>query len=1046
MHDLAAIARSLLLLGWLVLLGWGGPARAAPRLPVDYSIRRWVSSEQLPLSTVEAMAQTRDGFIWFAMNGGLGRFDGQALEVFNAANTPELPVPVITAVLEDRDGSLWVGSAGGGLVRRRDGRFERFGAGQGLLNEQVKALNLGPDGRLWIGTDGGGVFVREPDGTFRQWGQREGLEDPFVIGLKTDRSGQLVVLTFRLGPFVLRGERFVRLSLEPVPPDGRDLSLTQTGGGRIWLGTSGGVYFFDGTNFVHWAEASKLPGVTPLMAWETSTNEVWLGTDRSLVHWQAGAWATYPTGGAVSPRMANAFLADHEGSVWLSSEGGGLLQLRPTPMVTLGVPEGLSGNEVTSVLVARDGALWVGTTQGLTREDARGRRQFGPADGLADACVFSLQEDSEGKVWVSTRRGGIGRWDGNRFVRMPGSGRRNAEVVWCLHRGRGDTMWAGTSRGLIEYRGGQFVRAIDGDDGLSNNDVRCVLEQEDGTLWVGTSYGLNRITPDGVQTYAVTGAKEPIEVVVTLHLDADGALWLGTMARGLFRFHAGKFHRFSTDDGLPDNAIHAIVEDSEGRLWLASGSGLAVVARRELVARTMRPEFPLNIRTFRRADGLRSEEFTGTIQPTVARSADGRLWFATGDGLASVAPGRLERRRGAPRVSLERVAVEGPEPVTGLLGRGNSAGHHRLPPTSEFGHAPAPAGRRRAVFASQGLAEIQIPPQQERLDFQFVCPSFVAPQAVDYRFRLGGFDRDWVEAGSRRAAYYTRVPPGRYHFEVEARDETGTWSRPGAALGIVVEPAWWQRLPVRLVGAGLVLGSGVLFYQVRMRKLRRQREASAEFSRQLIRSQDQERARIAGELHDGLGQELQLIRNRAEIALRHGTTAAELDRQLSSISETAARAIQGVRALSRGLRPPELDQLGLTEALRWLGRNCAESAPQRIEYRVDDMDDALSTDQEVDFYRVAQEALNNAVKHSGATEITFEVQWVESGVQLSVFDNGRGFDVEDTESRPRAGSGLRNMQARAALLRGSLELHGEPGVGTRLTLLVPVPDKCPAKP
>jgi signal transduction histidine kinase len=463
--------------------------------------------------------------------------------------------------------------------------------------------------------------------------------------------------------------------------------------------------------------------------------------------------------------------------------------------------------------------------------------------------------------------------------------------------------------------------------------------------------------------------------------------------------------------------------------------------RKELAARALRPELPLNLRIFRRADGLRSEEFTATLQPTAARAADGRMWFATGNGLVTAAPKSAPSSRRPPLVNLERVAVEGASAVRQLTGLRGDRRLNALPPAAELGHIPAPAGQRRAVFAPHGFELLHVPPQQERLDFQFVSPSFVAPLAVTYRYRLSGFDREWVEAGGRRAAYYTQVPPGRYRFEVEARNDVGVWSQPAAALNLIVESAWWEQLPVR-GGVGVTfLGAGVVFYQVRVRKLRRQREQSAQFSRQLIRSQEQERARIAGELHDGLGQELQLIRNHAEIALRQASPDPDVARQLTSISETAARAIEGVRALSRGLRPPELDQLGLTQALRWLGKNQAESIEQKLDFRVEELDGALSSELEVDFYRVAQEALNNAVKHSGASEITFEALWTEAGLQLSVFDNGRGFNREEVEANPRSGSGLKNMQARSALLRGTLEWHSEPGVGTRLTLLVPVPDK-----
>jgi signal transduction histidine kinase len=343
------------------------------------------------------------------------------------------------------------------------------------------------------------------------------------------------------------------------------------------------------------------------------------------------------------------------------------------------------------------------------------------------------------------------------------------------------------------------------------------------------------------------------------------------------------------------------------------------------------------------------------------------------------------------------------------------------------------------------MAEAEVPPGQDRLEFQFTVLSFVAPEHVRRRHRLVGYDRGWIEGAAGRAAYYTRVPPGRYRFEVEAANEDGAEGR--AVLAVVVWPAWHERPLLRALGFLLATAAVAALYLRRVRALQRARAESAEFSRRLIRSQDDERARLAGELHDGLGQELQLIRNRAELALRRHDPAPPLASELREISGTAARAIQGVRALARGLRPPELDQLGLTEALRWLARELAAVFAGRLESRVDDVGGLLPRAAEVDFYRIAQEALNNAVKHAVATEITLEVLRGPGVVQLAVFDNGRGLPAPALgAAEPAAGSGLRIMRERAALLGGELAFATSPGVGTRLTLTVPAPNITVAPP
>ena len=1006
--------------------------QAAPQLPANYSLRRWVATPDLNFSAVEGITQSRDGFLWLAMNHGLGRFDGKNLEVFHPGNTPEFPTGFVTSVLQARDDSLWVGTAGGGLVHFRQGIFTNYSDKEGLTNGQLKSLALDQQDRLWIATDGGGIFVRHPDGSFQSFGTAEGLPLLHTSAVLLDEQDRPVVLVKRESAWRLEGGRFVPLTIQPAPPKEAWLVITRGFDGHIWLGGNHGVYRLDGTVFQPWTPAQELTGPKPLAAWQVATNEVWLGTDQGMIHWKDGNWANYPTRSAISARTIGGFSVDLERSVWFSTEGGGLIQLRPTPLLTWGVDEGLSGNEVTSVLTARDGSLWVGTSQGLHRIDYSGNRQFTAADGLPDNFVYSLQQDDAGTIWLSTRRGGLARWDGERFrpVLIEDSKDR---VIWCLAPGAQGSIWAGTTDGAFQIRDGEVIRTVR--EGLSNNDVRSIWDDGSGTVWIGTSFGLNRLDERGLTSFTTMGDLPQLDVAIALHRDRREDLWIGTMSRGLFRLRNGNFSHLSVSNGLPNATINSIIEDQDGDLWIGTGRGLLRLKPEERDAAMSGEKItPL---VLGRSDGLRNEEFNGTIQPTAARDSTGRLWFATAEGLASLHPRNLPQNNRKPPVRIEQLALEGSKKLEALMARDSQSGTDlRLLPTRELGSAPAPAGQRRTVFSPEGAKTVLIPPGLERLDFQFVCPTFIAPQGLEFRYFLEGFDNWWVEAGKRHAAYYTRVPPGRYTLHVQARNEDGVVSEPGASLEVIVTPFWWQRTEVRILGPVLVLGCIGLVYRIRVRQLQRESDLAEEFSRQLLRSQELERARLAGELHDGLGQELQLIRNRAELALRRHTPPPDLAKELDSISLTASRAIHGVRALSRGLRPPELDQLGLTQALRWLGQNVAEAYGGTIETRIDTVDKLLPQPAEVDFYRIAQEALTNSLKHSGATEITYEVDRQGDRIQLSVFDNGRG--LKRDQASEAAGSGMKTMRERAAMMHGELEVRSEPGKGTRLTLKVPV--------
>jgi len=976
------------------------------------------------------------------MNSGLGRFDGAQFHVFDPRNTPALPVSFITSLAEAPDGALWIGSSGGGITRYLGGTFERFGATNGLPNEQIKALHISRDGRLWIGTDGGGVVCRDPvTGSFRQYGADDGLEEPFAYGITEDAAGQLLVATFRQGPWRLVGDRFEKVPMEPNPSRGPGHSLTRSPDGRVWLGSAAGVYRLETNAFHRWTPATEIPGHDPVVAWELDRDNIWLGTAQGLVHWRNGQRTIYPIGGGSSGRFAAAFIRDREGSIWKRGEGTGVVQLRQPKFTTFTIREGLSEDIITSVFSSSDGAVWAGTSKGLHRLARGSFESFGKDHGLPDTFIFSITEDAQGTVWVATRLGGLATFQNGHFVPLPPEDQPSARSAWCLYATRDGSVWAGTGRGAVQYRNRRPVHRIQGEKQISNDDVRSIAEDRQGNLWFGTSYGLNRFT-DGQRTAFTTFSNiPPIEVTISLLASQDGSLWIGTMTRGLFRYRDGRFHHFGAAVGLPADCIQSITEDALQNLWLGTSRGIFRISLVSLNAVAEGTAAQLETTEFGSRDGLLSEECSGSIQPTVARDAQGRLWFATSEGLASVNPANIPRNQTLPITHIERVALEGPLSIHALAARSTDGSavvmDAILPTSSEFGDVPAPAALSRAVFNTSGLDTVWIPPGQDRIEFQYTGLSFVIPEAVGFMYKLENYDNDWVNAGSRRVAYYTRVPPGRYVFQVRATNEDDV-SSTASTLAVFVAPAWWQTPWVRLLSAIAAGGLIFSFFYLRLQTLQRKQRAASKLSRHLIRSQEQERSRIAAELHDGIGQELQLIRNRSELALQRLQPSQELGRELGAISSTAARAIGGVRALSRGLRPPELDQLGLTLALRWLVTNTAEATTCRIESRVDDVDGCLPHELELDFYRIAQEALNNAVKHGQATEITLETSRTASHLHLSVFDNGRGFVVPAVADSFTSGSGLKTMRERAAMLNGTLEIRSEPRVGTRISLEAPV--------
>jgi signal transduction histidine kinase len=335
---------------------------------------------------------------------------------------------------------------------------------------------------------------------------------------------------------------------------------------------------------------------------------------------------------------------------------------------------------------------------------------------------------------------------------------------------------------------------------------------------------------------------------------------------------------------------------------------------------------------------------------------------------------------------------------------------------------------------------LTVPPRTHRVEFHFTGLSLVAPERVRFRYRLDPFDSDWTEAGTRRVAYYTGIPPGNYQFRVTACNNDAVWNREGVGLGLVVLPSWWMtwwfRALMVLGVAGLVLG----WYEQRLRRLRHEHLAQESFSRRLIASQENERRRIAGELHDGLGQDLLVISSQAQLGLGQQENPPATTARLKDIAETAKQALQQARRMAHNLRPGLLDELGFTKAVRASADKAAQASGISMTIHLADVDGLLPPEFEVNLFRITQETLNNVLKHAHASAAKITLTKESSVLRLVVEDNGRGFELSRQESAPpdQRGFGLRQIAERARMMGGRVDIQSQPGHGTRLTVEVPL--------
>jgi signal transduction histidine kinase len=493
-----------------------------------------------------------------------------------------------------------------------------------------------------------------------------------------------------------------------------------------------------------------------------------------------------------------------------------------------------------------------------------------------------------------------------------------------------------------------------------------------------------------------------------LYEDTDGALWVGTYDDGLSRFRDGRFFNYRTEQGLFNNGIFQILEDRRGYFWISCNKGIYRVSRRELDDLAEGRISRINSVAFGKDDGMLNTECNGGRQPAGLVADDGRLWFPTMGGVVVVDPEAAQANPQLPPVMIEAVTLE-----------------------------------RRRVDFSQGVA---IAPGQRDLEINYTGLSLIKSEHVKFKYRMEGLDADWVDVGTRRVAYFPYLPPGSYRFRVIAANSDGVWNEEGAALDIFVATpfyrAWWF-FTLSLIG---VAGLGFSVYRYRMAQLRKEHsmkeafsqqmlESQKNFSRQLLESQEGERGRIAAELHDSLGQRLLVIKNWAALSLMLSPTDAPAREQLSEISETASLALEETRQIVYDLRPYQLDKIGLTSTLKFTVEQIAASSGIQITSEIAELDGAFGANEEITFYRIAQECLNNIVKHSAATAARVLIERDDSAIRLQVTDNGRGFVVNSIDGRKR-GFGLAGIAERARMLGGNYAIESVPGEGTTISITI----------
>ncbi|HSU61246.1 MAG TPA: two-component regulator propeller domain-containing protein [Bryobacteraceae bacterium] len=759
----------------------------------QYTRDSWSGNQGLPENSVLAIAQTPDGYLWLGTEEGLVRFDGIAFTVYNKENTPALLSNEITALMVDHDGVLWIGTHGGGVTRFLHGRFRTF-SHDGLSSNSVLTLFEDSRHNLWIGTDGGGLN-KLAGNRITAYAGLEGLPDSSVFALAEDANHQLLIGTGKgLRRWAQSGKCTPISSDSPL--DDRDIRALHRGLDQaLWVGTNGdGLYRIANGSVTHFTARNGLISNSVLALAEDSDQSIWIGYEsRGISRIHKGNVSS--TVGDPAEIETRALFQDKEGSLWAGTLGAGLKRFKNTPVTTLTKADGLSTDTTLAVMEDSRHALWVGTNNGITRIQGGKVTKFTIADGLSDNLVLTLAEDSRGTIWAGTPRG-LSRQRGSSFSAIPAIG----ESVFCSFVDHNGDLWVGGRGGLRHIDKADHITTYSKREGLSGSKVLSLFEDEQRRFWIGTDAGLDKLEETQIKHF---GGIAGHSIIWSILGKSDGILWLGTNENGLIRLdtRTGRTTQYTSKIGLPNDSVFEVLDGGDGRLWLSGNKGVYSIEKQDLlsVARGERQNVE-TVRKYGPADGMKTTECNGGFQPAGWKMHDGRLVFPTIKGLAFIST-----------ESHLKNNVPPPAVIEGIL-------------TDE-----------KAIPLADQLS---VPVGKGQLEFRFTGLSLTAPEQVRFRYRLAGFDNDWTEAGTRRVAYYTNLPPGSYRFEVIACNNDGIWSRQPATLAITLEPHFYQT-KIFLFGSILLIVAIVTgAYKRRVAVLKRRQTQLQELADQLRTARD----------------------------------------------------------------------------------------------------------------------------------------------------------------------------------------------------------------
>ena len=1020
----------------------------------------------LSQSVVECMIQDSAGFLWFGTQDGLNRYDGMKFTVYR--NDPGNPGSLchnhIRCISEDKNKDLWIGTDKG-LCRydREKDIFINFRHDpdneKSIPNDQIRSVYEDKEGTLWIGTYTGGLAkYNEAENNFSAFkfskNDDSSLSDDRVNFITEDCNSNIWIGTWGGGVNMFNREtgRFVRLKFSDDHSHRTSFNrvnyICTDRKGNLYAATNYGLFFLEnGKNkFRHFINDPHRQG-------------------------------------SISDNLVSVVFIDSRDNILIGTRENGLNIFNPeTEEFSIfkkdkDNPGAISNNSITSILEDRSGIIWIGTYgNGLNRFNRKSNRIYhffsepNNQNSLSSNLIFNICEDDEGILWIGTRDEGFNRFDREKNeytifkndVNDP-SGLTNNTINFIL-ADSDDILWIATHNGLNKFNkrskkfthyfhdpdniksiGHNVIFALEKDSkgfiwittmggGISRldpekeeflnyrhdpenrysiitNRTRCIKIENENTLWIGTDGGgIIRFDPVEEKFYNYkyyTDNKSGISsnIIMTVFIDSSGNIWAGTVGGGLNKYERDKdnFRKYDRRDGLPNDTIMGILEDDHGNIWLSTNFG---ISKFDPVKETFK--------NYDQRDGFQSNEFN---QMAYMKLKSGEMAFGGTNGLNIFHPDDIKDNLFIPPVVITNFLISN-KPV--LISENNSV-------------------LKKSVTLEK---EITLSHRDNVFSFEFASLDYNIPGKNQYAYRMEGFDKDWVYPGNRGFATYTNLDHGEYIFRVRGSNNDGIWNEEGTSIKIKINPPFWKTLWFKSFGVLAVAGTAGSIYRGKLEKIRKEKQAQEEFTRRLIDVQENDKKRISMELHDSIGQDLLITKNKIMLSLNKPDDKELMIRNIKEASDIISDTLNDVREISYTLHPYQIERLGLSKAIQSIIDRASRSSDIVFTKSIDLIDKLVQPDVEISLYRIVQECINNILKHSKATEVILNVSKGNEDISILVSDNGAGFDMNKIKADlSKHGFGLKGMAERVKLFDGRLNIVSSEGNGTSYNINVPYKTK-----